>query len=86
MRTSTTGKMEIEEKFLKNLPDWAAFESFAHPWMTRLLWVAAYVHFIFFSQHAPWQYTFSPITIMIGPVHGGIINWFAHKYGTPISH
>ena len=75
-------KMRIEEKFLKNLPDWPAFERFAHPWMTRVAWIIVYCAFYYFFATAPWQYLLLPITIMIGPVHGAIINWFAHKYGS----
>ena len=74
-------KMVVEEKFLKNLPDWQAFDRIAHPWFTRILWIVAYVAFYFYFVTAPWQWIFLPITILIGPVHGGIINWFAHKYG-----
>jgi stearoyl-CoA desaturase (delta-9 desaturase) len=74
-------RMVVDEKFLKNLPDWPAFDRFAHPWMTRVLWIVAYTAFYVYFATAPWQYVLLPITIMIGPVHGGIINWFAHKYG-----
>ena len=74
-------KVVVEEKFLKNLPDWKAFDRIAHPWFTRLLWIVAYVAFYIYFATAPWQYIFLPLTILIGPVHGGIINWFAHKYG-----
>ena len=76
------GKMQIEEKFLKNLPDWPAFERFAHPWMTRVAWIIVYCAFYYFFATSPWLYLLLPITIMIGPVHGAIINWFAHKYGS----
>jgi len=76
------GKMQIEEKFLKNLPDWPAFERFAHPWMTRVAWIIVYCAFYYFFATSPWQYLLLPITIMIGPVHGAVINWFAHKYGS----
>jgi stearoyl-CoA desaturase (delta-9 desaturase) len=75
-------KIVVDEKFTKNLPDWHAFDRFAHPWVTRLLWVAAYVAFYVAFATAPWQYIFLPVTIFIGPIQGGIINWFAHKYGS----
>lgn len=75
-------RMHVEEKFLKNLPDWPAFDRFAHPWITRVLWIIVYTAFYVYFATAPWQYIFLPITIMIGPVHGAIINWFAHKYGS----
>lgn len=76
------GRTQIEEKFLKNLPDWPAFEKFAHPWITRLIWIVLYVAFYVYFATSPWQYLLLPITIAIGPVHGAVINWFAHKYGS----
>jgi stearoyl-CoA desaturase (delta-9 desaturase) len=74
-------RMVVEEKFTKNLPDWPAFDRIAHPWFMRVLWIVAYTAFYIFFATAPWQFIFLPLTIAIGPVHGGIINWFAHKYG-----
>ena len=74
-------RMIIEEKFTKNVPDWPAFDRIAHPWITRVLWICLYVAFYVTFATAACQYIFLPISILIGPVHGGIINWFAHKYG-----
>ena len=74
-------RIAVEEKFTKNLPDWPAFDRIAHPWFTRVLWIVAYTAFYVYFATAPWQFIFLPLTIAIGPVHGGIINWFAHKYG-----
>ncbi|MBL7737519.1 MAG: acyl-CoA desaturase [Chitinophagaceae bacterium] len=76
------GKIVVEEKFLKNLPDWPAFEKFAHPWFMRVIWIGIYTAFYYYFVTAPWQWLLLPFTIMIGPIHGGIINWFAHKYGS----
>ncbi len=76
------GRLVVEEKFLKNLPDWPAFEKIAHPWITRLLWIVVYTLFYLYYASSPWLFLLLPLTIAIGPVHGGIINWFAHKYGT----
>lgn len=75
-------RLVVEDKFLKNLPDWPEFDRIAHPWFTRFLWIVAYIAFYVYFATAQWQYLFLPLTIMIGPLHGGIINWFAHKYGT----
>jgi stearoyl-CoA desaturase (Delta-9 desaturase) len=72
----------IEDKFLKNLPDWPAFEKFAHPWFTRVIWIIAYTAFYYFFATSPWLFLLLPLTIAIGPVHGAVINWFAHKYGS----
>ena len=41
------------------------------------MYVAVYVAF------APslWWYLLLPIHFLMGPVHGAIINWYAHRYG-----
>src|SRR4029453_16096666 len=38
---------------------------------------------LFYVVFAPsaWWYLLIPFHIVMGPVHGVIINWFAHKYG-----
>jgi stearoyl-CoA desaturase (delta-9 desaturase) len=74
-------RMVVEEKFLKNLPEWRSFDKIAHPWFTRIMWVCAYIAFYYYFATAPWQYIFLPLTMFVGPIQGGVINWFAHKYG-----
>lgn len=76
-----TGKATIEEKHKKEIPQWIEFERFADFRGTRLFWIVCYILFyIFFATHW-WMYLFLPLHFVIGPVHGAIINWFAHKYG-----
>ncbi len=72
---------DIDPKFTKNVPDWPAFEKFAGSLPVRLVWVAAYVAFYVHFAPSPWFYLLLPIHILSGPVHGAVINWFAHKYG-----
>jgi stearoyl-CoA desaturase (delta-9 desaturase) len=74
-------KIDVEEKFKKGVPFWASFEKIADNWMVRISWGVLY--FLFYYQYAThwWQYLLLPIHFLMGPVHGAIINWFAHKYG-----
>lgn len=75
------GKMVVEERFLKNLPDWAKFDRFASSIWSRLLWVGIYTTlFIYFASNY-WLFLLLPVVITMGAVHGAIINWFAHKIG-----
>lgn len=75
------GKMEVEPKFLKNVPEWDAFDTWANSGLSRLLWVGVYVTvFVLFASSA-WLYLFLPVAITMGAFHGAVINWFAHKYG-----
>ena len=74
-------KIDVEEKFKKGVPFWASFEKIADNWMVRISWGVLY--FLFYYQYAThwWHYLLLPIHFLMGPVHGAIINWFAHKYG-----
>ncbi len=76
------GKEELEPRFLKNLPDWHALDRIGHSALSRLAWIALYIWF--YIQFAPsaWWYFLIPIHILMMPIQGMIINWFAHKYGT----
>lgn len=75
------GKIEVEEKFKKNLPEWSTFDRWANSTVSRILWVAAYVAFFVMYATSPWQYLFLPVILSMGAFHGAIINWFAHKFG-----
>ena len=75
-------KMEIEPRFLKNLPNWPAMDKLAHSGLSRLAWVLFYI--VVYVQFAPsaWWYLLIPFHVVMLPLHGVIINWFAHKYGS----
>ena len=75
------GKFDVDDKFMKNLPDWPAFDKFASSTFSRLLWVAAYVAFFWAFTTSPWQWLLLPFVIGLSVLHGAIINWFAHKFG-----
>ncbi len=75
------GRMEVEERFKKNVPDWPAMDKWAQSWTSRIMWGILYCAYYFFFAHSYWLYLLLPIHFLMGPVHGVIINWFAHKYG-----
>jgi len=75
------GTMEIEPRFLKNLPGWPAFDRWANSTMSRLLWALVYVAIFVVYAHSPWVYLLLPVVLSMGAFHGAVINWFAHKYG-----
>lgn len=74
-------KIEIEEKFTKNVPEWKGFDKFASSWGSRLGWGIAYTVFFLIFATAWWQWLFLPMAYLMAPIHGAIINWFAHIYG-----
>lgn len=75
------GKMEVEDRFTKNLPNWPALDKWGHSWVSRVMWVALYLAFYVYFAPSLWWYLLLPVNVLMGPVHGAIINWFAHKYG-----
>ncbi len=71
----------VDARFTKNVPDWPARDKFAHSVFSRLLWVAFYIAYYVVFATSPWMYLLLPIHFVMGPVHGVIINWYAHRYG-----
>lgn len=76
-----SGKFKVEARFLHNIPNWTPIEWLGDRWVGRLAWGTAYTLFYIEFATAWWQYLLLPIHFLMGPVHGAIINWFAHKYG-----
>jgi stearoyl-CoA desaturase (delta-9 desaturase) len=70
-----------EAKFLKNIPDNKFIEWLGDQWISRVAWGTAYSVFYIVYATEWWMYLLLPIHFLMGPVHGAIINWFAHKYG-----
>jgi stearoyl-CoA desaturase (delta-9 desaturase) len=87
LRTSRTyvgimyGGIQVEERFTKNVPEWKWFDWWGNTWYSRALWSAVYMAIYVVYAPSPWWYLLVPVHIMMGPIHGVIINWFAHKYG-----
>lgn len=75
------GKTVAEEKYMKDLPRWDAFDRFAHNWIARVLWGFAYLAFYLTFATAWWQWLFFPLTLAMGSLHGVAVNWWAHKFG-----
>lgn len=74
-------QITIEEKFKKNLPKWTAFDKFGDSWFSRATWGIIYIIFYAFFATQWWMYLLLPIHFVMGPFHGAVINWFAHKIG-----
>jgi len=86
-RTKTTyqdinkKRIVVDSKFTKNVPQWERFDKFASSKLSRLTWAALYVSFFVVFATAWWQWLFLPVAFFMAPIHGVIINWFAHIYG-----
>lgn len=75
------GTFAVDAKYLRNLPMWRSFDLFAGSWPARLGWVLIYAIIYWYLAPVWWLWLLFPITCMMGPVHGAIINYFAHKIG-----
>jgi stearoyl-CoA desaturase (delta-9 desaturase) len=71
----------MDDKFKKGVTYWPAFEKIADSWLVRISWGVCYFLFYYHFATQWWMYLLLPIHFLMGPVHGAIINWFAHKYG-----
>jgi len=75
------GTLKVERRFTDGVPRWDAFDRIASSWPSRLFWGALYVAFYAYFATAWYLWLLLPIQFLMSPVHGAIINWFAHKYG-----
>lgn len=76
-----SGKFKVEPRIARGVPRWDSFDNFANGAVSRLMWIGIYIAIFYFFVTAPWQWVLLPIVCAMAPVHGAIINWFAHKYG-----
>ncbi len=77
----TNKEMKVEQRFIKGVPEWPAFDGFARSWVSRVFWGAAYVAVYLQFATTWWLWLLLPVHFLMSPIHGAIINWFAHKYG-----
>jgi hypothetical protein len=81
-------KIEPEEAFRGNYPEWPLIDKIGDMWITRILFGLAYTAFYVAYATNPFLYLLLPIQWFIGPVQGAIVNWCGHKYintATPTS-
>lgn len=74
-------KFTVEKKFTQNIPDWKFMETLGDKWPVRIAWGTAYTLFYIYFATEWWMYLLVPVHYFMGPIHGAIINWFAHKWG-----
>ncbi len=75
------GRLEVEERFTKNLPEWEMLDKWGNATLSRVLWAAIYFTFFVIFADSLWWFLLLPVIMMMTALHGAIINWFAHKYG-----
>lgn len=76
-----TKKVDVDAKFTKNVPQWSKFDKIASSKTSRIIWTILYILFFLKFATTWWLWLFLPIIVLMAPIHGVIINWYAHIYG-----
>ena len=74
-------KVEVDARFTEGVPEWNPFDKYARSWVSRIFWGAIYVGVYYQFATEWWLWLLLPAQFALSPIHGAIINWFAHKYG-----
>lgn len=77
----TSKRVVVDKRFTEGVPEWQSFDKFARSWVSRLLWGVAYFSVYWAYADVWWLWLLLPVQFILSPVHGAIINWFAHIYG-----
>lgn len=75
------GTYPVEMRFTKNVPEWDKLDKWGSSLFSKIIWILLYLSFFILFANSFWWYLLLPLVIMMGPLHGAIINWFAHKIG-----
>jgi stearoyl-CoA desaturase (Delta-9 desaturase) len=74
-------KINSEERFTKDLPQWKFLDKIGGSIYSRIVWVLLYTTFYIIFADQWWMFLLLPIHFAMGAVHGAIVNWFGHKVG-----
>ncbi len=73
---------QVEKEFTDGVPSWRKFDKFGESKISRFLWVLVYIGiYVVLAKDNYWFYLLIPVHVLMSPVHGAVINWFAHKIG-----
>jgi stearoyl-CoA desaturase (delta-9 desaturase) len=74
-------RASVDSRFEGGYPEWKFFDETLGGWAAAIGWGALYlIIYVSFATHW-WLFLLYPIHLALGPVHGGIVNWFGHKLG-----
>ncbi len=70
-----------EARFDGDIPSWPWLDRIGQRWATRIAWLGVYTTFYMVFATSWWQLVFLPTHMVMGPIHGAIVNWCGHRYG-----
>lgn len=62
-------------------PEWPLLDERLSGLPFALTWVLLYTAFYLHFATAAWLFVLLPVHVVMGPVHGAIVNWCGHRYG-----
>ena len=65
----------------KSLPRWRFIEKIGDTYTSRVMFGIIYFSIYLIFAPSYWMLLLVPIHILMGPMHGFIVNWFGHKHG-----
>jgi stearoyl-CoA desaturase (delta-9 desaturase) len=69
------------ERTTADVPRWHVLENIGESIITRFGFILLYGLFYVEFATATWQYALFPFHVIMGSMHGFIVNWFGHKRG-----
>lgn len=80
-RAVLDGRHPLAREFEHDLVSWPALDAWGRSRLSSVLWIGVYCVFYATFATAPWQYLFVPVHVLMGPIHGAIVNYFGHRLG-----
>ena len=65
----------------KSLPRWRFIEKIGDTYTSRVMFGIIYFSLYLIFAPSYWMFLLVPVHILMGPLHGFIVNWFGHKHG-----
>jgi len=69
----------VEPHFYNNVPTWDSFDRMATSKYSRLFWLLVYIAGYWFFAPSVFVWLLLPFHVLISPISGVAINWFAHQ-------
>jgi stearoyl-CoA desaturase (delta-9 desaturase) len=74
-------KVAVDPKFEGGYPEWKLFDETLSNWPVSIAWGTVYTLFYLAFAPSAWWLLLAPIHWILGPIHGGIVNYLGHKLG-----
>ena len=66
---------------IADVPRWPTLEKIAELLPVRALFIFLYISIYWIFAPSLWYFFLIPLHILMGPIHGFIVNWFGHLIG-----